>query len=57
MRQIALQILSVDRLIGTQYTTLIHPDNIYVTADGDVKFVFRGFVQSLIKNVLIRNNY
>ncbi|WP_162800308.1 type VII secretion protein EssB/YukC [Oceanobacillus zhaokaii] len=42
MRQIALQILSVDRLIGTQYTTLIHPDNIYVTADGDVKFVFRG---------------
>lgn len=39
---IATNLLSVEQLIGTQYTTLIHPDNIYVNNDGDVKFAHRG---------------
>ncbi|RDW21727.1 type VII secretion protein EssB/YukC [Oceanobacillus chungangensis] len=51
-RQIALQILSIDRLIGTQYTTLVHPDNIYVTSDGDVKFAFRG-----IRSIFVQERF
>lgn len=38
----ALNILAVEKLVGTQYTTLIHPDNIYVNEQGDIKFAQRG---------------
>lgn len=40
--KIALNILAVDDLFGTQYTTILHPDNIYVNEMGDVKFAHRG---------------
>ncbi|WP_194165629.1 type VII secretion protein EssB/YukC [Oceanobacillus sp. CFH 90083] len=38
----AMTILAVEKLVGTQYTTLIHPDNIYVNEQGDVQFAQRG---------------
>ncbi|WP_066187911.1 type VII secretion protein EssB/YukC [Gracilibacillus timonensis] len=41
-RKVAINILEVARLVGTQYTTMIHPDNIYVNQQGDVKFAQRG---------------
>ncbi|MEK4298719.1 type VII secretion protein EssB/YukC [Oceanobacillus sp. FSL W8-0428] len=40
--KVALNILAVEKLVGTQYTTLIHPDNIYVNEQGDIKFAQRG---------------
>ncbi|ASK62856.1 hypothetical protein CFK37_12205 [Virgibacillus phasianinus] len=40
--KIARNILAVDDLFGTQYTTLLHPDNIYASAKGEVKFAHRG---------------
>lgn len=40
--KIALNILKVDKLVGTQYTTIIHPNNIYVNAEGDLKIAHRG---------------
>ncbi|PAV28978.1 hypothetical protein CIL05_13435 [Virgibacillus profundi] len=41
-QKIATNLLIVEKLIGTQYTTIIHPDNIYVNEKGDVKFAHRG---------------
>lgn len=40
--KVALNILAVGKLVGTQYTTLIQPDNIYVNEIGDIKFAQRG---------------
>lgn len=40
--KIASNILAVDDLFGTQYTTLLHPDNIYANEMGEVKFAHRG---------------
>ncbi|GAB2536059.1 type VII secretion protein EssB/YukC [Gracilibacillus alcaliphilus] len=40
--KIAMQILEVEKIVGTQYTTRIHPDNIYVNEQGDVRFAQRG---------------
>lgn len=40
--KIVSNLLSVETLIGTQYTTIIHPDNIYVNDDAEVKFAHRG---------------
>ncbi|TFJ91281.1 type VII secretion protein EssB/YukC [Lentibacillus salicampi] len=41
-RQIAINLLSVEKLIGTQYTTFIHPSNIYADNKGNVKLAHRG---------------
>lgn len=41
-RRIGSNLLTIEKLIGTQYTTLIHPDNIYVNDNGDVKYAHRG---------------
>ncbi len=41
-QSIGLGILAVKRIEGTQFTTYIHPDNIYSNGKGDVKFVHRG---------------
>lgn len=41
-RKIAIGLLSIEKLIGTQYTTFLHPTNIYVDAKGNVKLVHRG---------------
>ena len=41
-RKIAANLLTVEKLIGTQFTTLVHPDNIYINEKGDVKFAHRG---------------
>lgn len=41
-QKIASKLLSVKKIIGTQYTALIHPDNIYINENGDVKFAHRG---------------
>lgn len=38
----ATNMLMVESLIGTQYTTLIHPENIYMNPEGDIKFAHRG---------------
>lgn len=38
----ATNMLMVESLIGTQYTTLIHPENIYMNAEGDIKLAHRG---------------
>lgn len=41
-KKAALNMLKIESLIGTQYTTLVHPENIYVNAEGDIKFAHRG---------------
>lgn len=41
-KRIAEGILSVERLIGTQYTTVLHPDNIFADRSGRVKLAYRG---------------
>ncbi|MFA1819802.1 type VII secretion protein EssB/YukC [Virgibacillus oceani] len=41
-RQIAINLLSVEKMIGTQYTTLIHPTNIYADDIGNVMLAHRG---------------
>lgn len=41
-RKIALNVLQIEKLIGTQFTTIIHPKNIYASDEGDVMFVHRG---------------
>lgn len=42
MKSIALQLLQMENLIGTQYTTIIHPKNIFIKSDGTVKLAHRG---------------
>lgn len=41
-KKIALQMLNTVEMLGTQYTTLIHPANIYVNQEGNVKYAHRG---------------
>lgn len=41
-QKIAQNILQVEELIGTQYTTLLTPNNIFVNSRGKVKFAHRG---------------
>lgn len=41
-RQIAMNLLSVEKMIGTQYTTVIHPTNIYADQNGNVMLAHRG---------------
>lgn len=41
-RQIAINLLSVEKMLGTQYTTIIHPSNIYADSKGNVKLAHRG---------------
>ncbi|WP_188453581.1 type VII secretion protein EssB/YukC [Virgibacillus oceani] len=50
--KIARNILAVDDLFGTQYTTILHPDNIYVDKSGQIKFAHRG-----IRSVLPPKEY
>lgn len=40
--KIAKEIMQIQKIQGTQFTTYIHPDNIYANSSGDVKFVHRG---------------
>ncbi|WP_099158589.1 type VII secretion protein EssB/YukC [Virgibacillus ndiopensis] len=40
--KVAKNLLAIERLIGTQFTTLIHPDNIYINKLGDIKLAHRG---------------
>lgn len=42
LKTVALQLLQMENLIGTQYTTIIHPKNIFIKYDGAVKFAHRG---------------
>lgn len=42
MKSVALQLLQIENLIGTQYTTIIHPNNIFIKSDGTVKLAHRG---------------
>ncbi|MEK3887589.1 type VII secretion protein EssB/YukC [Bacillus sp. FSL K6-3431] len=46
-QSIAKKILNINNIQGTQFTTYIHPDNIYCNSAGDVKFVHRG-IRSLL---------
>ncbi len=46
-QMIAKNILSIKDIQGTQFTTYIHPDNIYCNEAGKVKFVHRG-IRSLL---------
>lgn len=41
-KKIAEQILRVEDLIGTQYTVLLSPNNIYAQESGQIKFAHRG---------------
>ncbi|MDY0395129.1 type VII secretion protein EssB/YukC [Virgibacillus halophilus] len=41
-QKIAEQILQVEDLIGTQYTVLLSPNNIFVEETGQIKFAHRG---------------
>ncbi|WP_180968090.1 type VII secretion protein EssB/YukC [Cytobacillus massiliigabonensis] len=41
-QKIAKNILKIKQIQGTQFTTYIHPDNIYSNEEGEVKFVHRG---------------
>ncbi|MBC5637343.1 hypothetical protein H8S33_11055 [Ornithinibacillus sp. BX22] len=41
-RVIVMNLIELSRLIGTQYTTTLHPNNVYVNEQGDVKLVHRG---------------
>lgn len=50
--KLARSILTVDNLFGTQYTTLVHPDNIYANNEGNIKFAHRG-----IRSVLPPEEY
>lgn len=40
--KIARHMLNAVDMLGTQYTTLIHPANIYVNEEGNVKYAHRG---------------
>lgn len=42
LKAAALQLLQLERLIGTQYTTVLHPQNIFMKADGTLKLAHRG---------------
>jgi hypothetical protein len=42
MKKAAVQLLDIEKLIGTQYTTVIHPSNIYMKPDGTIKLAHRG---------------
>lgn len=39
---ISENLFKLNRLIGTQFTTTLHPDNIYINRKGDVKLAHRG---------------
>lgn len=39
---IASNILKTENLLGTQYTTFFHPENIYINNQGDIKLAHRG---------------
>lgn len=54
--KVAMNILAVEKLVGTQYTTLIHPDNIYVNEQGDVQFAQRGIRFVLSTDELTRQH-
>lgn len=41
-QKLAKNILKIKQIQGTQFTTYIHPDNIYCNEEGEVKFVHRG---------------
>lgn len=42
LKEVVIQLLEVEKLIGTPYTTIIHPINIFINAQGDVKYAHRG---------------
>lgn len=42
MKTAALNLFEIENLIGTQYTTILHPKNIFIKADGTVKLAHRG---------------
>lgn len=41
-QKFAQGIISVKKIEGTQFTTYMHPENIYCNQDGKVKFIYRG---------------
>ncbi|WP_042148738.1 type VII secretion protein EssB/YukC [Paucisalibacillus sp. EB02] len=41
---------NLNRLVGTQFTTTLHPKNVYVNEQGDIKLVHRGIRHALPPN-------